>query len=75
MQKAKKEDYKAEEELRSQKAKFEESQEDVYRRMQDIIEAENDNVVDLYTFLEAEINYHDRCRETLIQLKQNWPLS
>lgn len=36
MQKAKKEDFKAEEELRSQKAKYEETSEDVYRRMQDV---------------------------------------
>ena len=36
MQKAKKEDYKVEEELRSQKAKYEETSEDVYRRMQDV---------------------------------------
>jgi hypothetical protein len=36
MQKAKKEDFKVEEELRAQKAKYEESSEDVYRRMQDV---------------------------------------
>ena len=36
MQKAKKEDFKTEEELRSQKAKYEEANEDVYRRMQDV---------------------------------------
>ena len=36
MQKAKKEDFKTEEELRSQKAKYEETSEDVYRRMQDV---------------------------------------
>lgn len=36
MQKAKKEDFKVEEELRSQKAKYEETSEDVYRRMQDV---------------------------------------
>lgn len=75
MQKAKKEDYKTEEELRSQKAKYEESTEDVYRRMQDIIESENDNATDLYSFLEAELNYHDRAREILLQLKREWPLT
>ena len=36
MQKAKKEDFRVEEELRSQKAKYEETSEDVYRRMQDV---------------------------------------
>ena len=37
MQKAKKEDFRVEEELRAQKAKYEESSEDVYRRMQDVL--------------------------------------
>ena len=36
MQKSKKEDFRVEEELRSQKAKYEETSEDVYRRMQDV---------------------------------------
>lgn len=36
MHKAKKEDFRVEEELRSQKAKYEETSEDVYRRMQDV---------------------------------------
>ena len=36
MQKAKREDFKVEEELRSQKAKYEETSEDVYRRMEDV---------------------------------------
>ena len=39
MQKAKKEDFRVEEELRAQKAKYEESSEDVYRRMQDVCPA------------------------------------
>lgn len=36
MQKSKKEDFKIEEELRIQKAKYEEANEDVFRRMQDV---------------------------------------
>lgn len=36
MNKAKNEDFRMEEELRSQKAKYEEMSEDVYRRMQDV---------------------------------------
>lgn len=36
MQKAKREDFQVEEELRIQKAKYEETNEDVYRRMQDV---------------------------------------
>ncbi|KAK3676330.1 hypothetical protein LTR78_003604 [Recurvomyces mirabilis] len=73
MQKTKKEDFRMEEELRSQKAKFEESSEDVYRRMLDIKEAEADSVADLSSFLEAELSYYDRCREVLLQLKRDWP--
>ena len=73
MQKAKKEDFRVEEELRSQKAKYEESSEDVYRRMQDIKEAEIDSVADLGSFLDAEFNYYDRCRDMLLQLKRDWP--
>ncbi|KAK3056124.1 hypothetical protein LTR53_020474, partial [Teratosphaeriaceae sp. CCFEE 6253] len=55
MQKSKREDFRMEEELRSQKAKYEESNEDVYRRMLDIKEAEVDSVGDLTSFLEAEL--------------------
>lgn len=73
MQKAKSGDYRAEEELRSQKIKYEESAEDVQRRMQDIIEAEQENTQQLYAFLEAEMTYHDRCREVLMQAWKNWP--
>lgn len=73
MQKTKKEDFRMEEELRSQKAKYEESSEDVYRRMQDIKEAESDSVTDLTAFLDAELSYYDRCREVLRQLKRDWP--
>lgn len=73
MQKAKKEDFRVEEELRSQKAKYEESSEDVYRRMQDIKEAEVDSVADLTAFVEAELTYYDRCREILLNLKRDWP--
>ncbi|KFY14386.1 hypothetical protein V492_02661, partial [Pseudogymnoascus sp. VKM F-4246] len=73
MQKAKKEDFRSEEELRSQKAKYEESSEDVFRRMQDIKEAEEDSVEDLGAFLDAELEYYDRCRDELMRLKRDWP--
>lgn len=74
MQKAKKDDFRLEEELRSQKAKYEESSEDVYRRMLDIKEAEVDSIADLTSFIDAELNYYDRAREILLQLKQDWPV-
>jgi hypothetical protein len=73
VQKMKKEDFRMEEELRSQKAKYEESSEDVYRRMLDIKEAETDSIADLSSFLEAELTYYDRCREVLLQVKRDWP--
>ena len=73
MEKAKREDFKSEEELRSQKAKYDEAAEDVYRRMMDIKEAEADSVLDLKEFLEAELSYYERCREVLLQLKKDWP--
>lgn len=73
MEKAKREDFRSEEELRSQKAKYDEATEDVYRRMMDIKEAESDSVLDLTEFLEAELSYHERCREVLMQLKRDWP--
>ncbi|KAF2718681.1 BAR-domain-containing protein [Polychaeton citri CBS 116435] len=73
MQKTKKEDFRMEEELRNQKAKYEESSEEVYRRMMDIKEAEADSIGDLGSFLDAELAYYDRCREVLVQLKRDWP--
>ncbi|KAL8836856.1 MAG: hypothetical protein Q9170_002747 [Blastenia crenularia] len=73
MQKAKREDFQVEEELRIQKAKYEETNEDVYRRMQDIKEAEAESITDLGAFLDAEISYYDRCRDVLMQLKEAWP--
>jgi len=74
MQKAKKEDFRVEEELRSQKAKYEESSEDVFRRMQDIKESEVELVQDLSDFLEAQLTYYDRCREILLNVKREWPV-
>jgi len=74
MQKTKKEDFRMEEELRAQKAKYEETSEDVFRRMQDIKEAEVDMVQDLTAFLEAELSYYDRCREILVNVKREWPV-
>lgn len=73
MQKAKREDFRVEEELRSQQAKYEEAEADVERRMYEIKDAEANSVSDLTTFLEAQLAYHDRCREALIQLQNEWP--
>ena len=73
MQKAKKEDFRVEEELRSQQLKYEEAEADVERRMFEIKDAENESVTDLTAFLEAQLAYHDRCREALLELQNEWP--
>ncbi|KAI1437411.1 BAR-domain-containing protein [Xylaria sp. CBS 124048] len=73
MQKAKREDFRLEDELRTAKAKYEESSEDVYRRMMDIKEAEADSVRDLSNFLDSELAYHERCVEELRRVRQEWP--
>lgn len=62
-----------EEELRTQKAKYEEASDDVHRRMQDIKDADDEAVEDLAAFLEAQLAYHERCRDVLWQLKNEWP--
>lgn len=41
--------------------------------MHDVRESEGDSVVDLEAFLDAELSYHDKCREVLMQLRSNWP--
>ncbi|PSR76454.1 BAR domain-containing protein [Coniella lustricola] len=75
MQKAKRDDYRLEEELRSAKAKYEEANEDVLRRMQDIKEAEADSMQDLTRFLDVELDYHERCAEALRQTRANWAVN
>lgn len=73
LQKAKREDFRVEEELRTQQAKYEEAEADVERRMFEIKDAETDSVNDLTAFLEAQLAYHDRCRNALIELQNEWP--
>lgn len=72
MQKSKREDFRLDEELRTAKAKYEESSEDVFRRMQDIKEAEADSVRDLTGFLDCELDYYERCADELRRVKQEW---
>jgi phage-related tail protein len=73
MQKAKKEDFRVEEELRSQKAKYEEAEDDVHRRMQEIRDMDPESVADLSSFLDAQLTYHEKCQEALIQLRVELP--
>lgn len=73
MQKAKRDDFRIEEELRTNRAKYEESSEDVMRRMQDVKDAEADSIRDLTGFLDCELEYHERCAEELRRVKRTWP--
>ncbi|KAM7189549.1 hypothetical protein V8F20_010088 [Naviculisporaceae sp. PSN 640] len=75
MQKARRDDFRIEEEQRAAKAKYEESSEDVVRRMQDIRDAEVDSVRDLTQFLDAELDYHERCAEELRRVRKTWAAS
>ncbi|EPE10497.1 bar domain-containing protein [Ophiostoma piceae UAMH 11346] len=73
MQKTKRDDFRVEEELRATRAKYEESNEDVYRRMQDVKESETESIRDLTGFLDCELEYHERCAEELRRVKRSWP--
>ncbi|CAK7226345.1 hypothetical protein SEUCBS140593_006211 [Sporothrix eucalyptigena] len=73
MQKAKRDDFRIEEELRTNRAKYEESNEDVMRRMQDVKDAEVDSIRDLTSFLDCELDFHERCVEELRRVKRTWP--
>lgn len=72
MSKAKRDDFRLEEELRSAKAKYEEASEDVFRRMQDIKDAEADSIRDLTRFMDVELDYHERCAEALRSKRAQW---
>ena len=74
LQKAKREDFRVEEELRSQKAKYEEAEDDVHRRMEDIRDMDPESVADLGSFMDAQLTYHEKCREAMLLLKAEWPV-
>jgi hypothetical protein len=74
-QKARRDDSRIDEEMRAARAKFEESAEDVARRMQDIQEAEQESVRDLTSFLDAELEYHEKCLAELKRAKEAWPVA
>ncbi|EFX02275.1 bar domain containing protein [Grosmannia clavigera kw1407] len=73
MQKAKRDDFRIEEELRTNRAKYEESNEDIMRRMQDIKDAEADSIRDLTSFMDCQLSYHERCADELRRIKRTWP--
>ncbi len=73
MQKARRDDFRIEEEVRANRAKYEETSEDVMRRMQDVKDAEVESIRDLTGFLDCELDYHERCAEELRRVKRTWP--
>lgn len=82
MQKSKRDDFRVEDEMRVCKTKFDDSTEDVLRRMQDIKDAEMDNVGALTSLLDAQLAYHERAadelrhaRQSLGDLNSVWPAS
>lgn len=72
MQKAKREDFRVEEELRTQKIKYEESNDDVYRKMLDIKDSEAESTAGITALLDAQLSYHQKSQEALLQLKNEW---
>jgi hypothetical protein len=72
LEKARRDDYRIEEEVRMNKAKFDETTEDVFRRMQDIKDAEPESIDALTSFLDAELEYHERAAEELRRARQAW---
>ncbi|KAJ6264849.1 hypothetical protein Dda_1002 [Drechslerella dactyloides] len=74
MQKQKKEDFRLEDELRSQRIKYEELSDEVLRRMNDIRDGEQETLAELGAFLDAELEYYDRCRNLLMRVREQWPV-
>jgi hypothetical protein len=72
-EKAKKDDFKLEEEYRQQQLKYDEFSKDVMNRIMDIQYGEAQSVKDLHAFLEAELAYHESCAQVLSSLRNNWP--
>ncbi|KHN97306.1 BAR domain containing protein [Metarhizium album ARSEF 1941] len=71
MQKAKRDDFRIEEEMRVSRTKFDDTSEDVMRRMQDVQDTEAESISALNSFLEAQLNYHERAAEELRRICQS----
>ncbi|KID99685.1 BAR domain containing protein, partial [Metarhizium majus ARSEF 297] len=71
MHKAKRDDFRIEEEMRVSRTKFDDASEDVMRRMQDVQDTEAESIGALNSFLEAQLNYHERAAEELRRIRQS----
>ncbi|KAL7411706.1 hypothetical protein BDY24DRAFT_395773 [Mrakia frigida] len=68
---SKKDNRALEEEVRTSKARYDETQEDVEARMATIYESEGSYLDDLNSFLEAEVSFIDRYRDALVEAKNS----
>ncbi|TWU77759.1 hypothetical protein ED733_008633 [Metarhizium rileyi] len=71
MHKAKRDDFRMEEEMRISRTKFDDASEDIMRRMQDVQDTEAESIGALGSFLEAQLNYHERAAEELRRIRQS----
>ncbi|KAK9462911.1 uncharacterized protein V1516DRAFT_671456 [Lipomyces oligophaga] len=72
LQKSKRDDTRLDEEVRAQRIKYEETTDDVVRKMQAIRDAESECLTDIVDFFEAECEYYERSNEILLNLRKEW---
>ncbi|QIW98533.1 hypothetical protein AMS68_004051 [Peltaster fructicola] len=75
LQSSRKDDPRLEAAVITQKRQYIETYRDVSRLMREISDAENDSIVDLTSFVGAQIAYHERSRAALLSLRDHWPAS
>nr|XP_031864224.1 uncharacterized protein CI109_000136 [Kwoniella shandongensis]KAA5531296.1 hypothetical protein CI109_000136 [Kwoniella shandongensis] len=71
-QSSKKENAGLEEEVNIARQRFEEVEEETHGRMMVIQESEEQQLVELSDLLEAELEYHTKCRDILDDLRTSW---
>ncbi|KAJ2366689.1 hypothetical protein IW150_005877, partial [Coemansia sp. RSA 2607] len=69
LQKSRKENVNLEDELRTAQVRYEDTYEDVTRRMVELKDADHSNLVELYAFYEAQVAYHKKCGEQLDRMR------
>ena len=75
LNKSKKDDARLEDTVIASKRQFAGAYRETVRLMRDIRDAEDDTIVDLTSFVGAQIAYHEACRDTLLSLRKHWPAS
>ncbi|KAJ2700890.1 hypothetical protein H4218_001774 [Coemansia sp. IMI 209128] len=68
-QKSRKDSVALEDELRTAQVRYEDNYDDLARRMMQMQDAEQDNLLDLFGFYEAQLAYHKSCFEQLDGLR------